>query len=316
MSEETVTNPAGDVPPVLQPFGSAADGTAATPPAAPAPAADDTTAATIKLKPVIRRPMIRKPGTPAAAAPAAPAVPPAPAAEPSAKSSTANLKSVTGPIPAQAVLRKTGIIAEGILTPAQAQAAKSKTSRISLESAMGVAPVASSPAPLKTIRLRRPTDVAKPSAAASAAAPSEAQTEQPAGTGEPDVAVTQKKTLKLQRPGVQLKRPTLGIRKPDAASSAADTQDPQTVPGDLPVADMTPVADLGDVPELKPLSPLDLAAAEPEKSQSAGVPTWLAVVSSIASLAALAVLGVVVWYLFTEGCGPDAGPNAMAFIQM
>ena len=65
-------------------------------------------------------------------------------------------------MPAQAVLRKTGIIAEGIITPAQQQAAKSKTSRISLEAAIGVAPAKESAAPLKTIRLRRPADLKHP----------------------------------------------------------------------------------------------------------------------------------------------------------
>ena len=112
----------GSVPPKVAPFG-----------AAPA-AAPSAGVSTIKLKPVIRKPMIHKP-TIGARPPVPPTVPAAPA-----KKATQNLKSVTGPIPVQATLKKTGIIAEGIITPQQQQAAKSKTSRISLESAIGVAP--------------------------------------------------------------------------------------------------------------------------------------------------------------------------------
>ena len=159
------------VPPKVAPFGATAPKPAAavpTPSSAPAPTpvpaaaaptpapAPAAGASTIKLKPVIRKPMIRKPivgGAKPAPAPAAAASPAA------AKKATQNLKAVTGPIPMQATLRKTGIIAEGILTPAQQQAAKSKTSRISLESAIGVAPTSEAPAPMKTIRLRRPTDL-------------------------------------------------------------------------------------------------------------------------------------------------------------
>ena len=162
MSDEPEMTPitpeeSGDMPPKVAPFSAAA-------PAADAPtAAPSSGVSTIKLKPVIRKPMIRKPtigGTPKPAAPAAPA-PADAAAAPAApsKKATQSLAAVSDQMPAQAVLRKTGIIAEGIITPAQQQAAKSKTSRISLESAIGVAPAKESPAPLKTIRLRRPTDL-------------------------------------------------------------------------------------------------------------------------------------------------------------
>lgn len=309
MSDEPVLTPitpeeGGAVPPKVAPFGAA-------PAPAAAPAAEG--AATVKLKPVIRKPMIRKPviggapkppapaATPAAAAPAAPAPAAAPAA-PAAKKATANLKSVTGQIPAQAVLRKTGIIAEGVLTPAQQQAAKSKTSRISLESAIGVAPVKESAAPLKTIRLRRPTDlkpsplkpVIKPAGAPAAETP--VSTSATTVAAEPEADVTQKKTLKLQRPsGLGVKKPTLGIKKPEPAAA------------DGGVADLTPVADLGDVPDLAPLPAAGGAT-------SAGVPGWVSALSLAASVAALLAVGALVYFLYTEGVGPDAGPNAMAFI--
>ena len=129
------------VPPKVAPFGASAN----APSAAPSPSAG---VSTIKLKPVIRKPQIHKPVVGGAKPPT-----PAPAAASAAavKKATQSLKAVTGPIPAQATLRKTGIIAEGILTPAQQQAAKSKTSRISLESAIGVAPAREAPAPMKIL---------------------------------------------------------------------------------------------------------------------------------------------------------------------
>ena len=326
MSDETVMTPitpeesASPVPPKVSPFGSAPAEDAPTAPTAAA----DAGASTIKLKPVIRKPMIHKP----VIGGSKPAVPPsAPAPAVAAKKATQNLKSVTGPIPAQATLRKTGIIAEGIITPQQQQAAKSKTSRISLESAIGVAPVKDTPAAMKTIRLRRPTDLkpaapAAPAETAPAAAPAPVQApaaeapvaalpsapEAASSSGEAiDASVTQKKTLKLHRPGgIGIKRPSMGIGKPSAASAAA----PAAEGGD--VKDMP--ADMGTVPELKPLAAADFGGSE--KATVSGVPTWVAALSLITSLAALAAVGFVVWYLWQEGVGPVAGANEMSFIQM
>ena len=304
-------------PPKVSPFGAqpAASGApAASAPAAPAADAP-ATPSTIRLKPVIRKPQIRKPMAPAARPPAAPV----------SKSATANLKSVTGPIPAQAVLKKTGIVAEGILTPAQAQAAKSKTSRISLESAIGVAPAKEAPAPLKTIRLRRPSDLKPggagpspltPAGTAKVHKPAELKPAEPtddlssaptlppvtpAESGEVDSGVTQKKTLKLHRPGATIKKPTLGVKRPGAGDA-----------GDGEVKDLPP-GEMGDVPELTPLTPVDFG--ESDKGLSAGVPGWVMTLSLITTLAALAVIGFVAFLLVQEGCGPDAGANAMAFIQ-
>jgi len=309
----------GSVPPKVAPFGMAASPAPAEAPAA-APAAGD---ATIKLKPVIRKPMIRKPviGGPK---PTIGAPKPAPAAAPAAaepKKATQNLKSVTGPIPAQATLKKTGIVAEGIITPAQQQAAKSKTSRISLESAIGVAPAKEGPAPLKTIRLRRPTDLKAPSPAplapvapAPVSAPAGAP-EAPVADLEPiaapaetaaaaadDATVTQKKTLKLHRPGVGIKRPSIGAQKDDAAA-----------PADLAGAAS------GDVAEIKPLAPMDFGDLAPVSGGGSGVPSWVAALSVVVSLAALIVAGAVMFYLWKEGVATDgapAGANEMQFIQM
>ena len=121
----------------------------------------------------------------------------------------------------------------------------------------------------------------------------------PVGGGEPDAAVTQKKTLKLQRPGVSLKRPTLGLGGDTSATTA---------PGMQPV-------DTGDVPELQPLAPADFGAAA-GASDSAGVPGWLLAITTITSIAALLVLGAVFYFLFMEGCAPVAGDNYTAFITL
>lgn len=334
MSDEPEMTPitpeeSGDMPPKVAPFNAVTTAGKASP-ETPA-AAPSSGVSTIKLKPVIRKPMIRKPtigGTPKPVTPAAPA-PADAAAAPAApsKKATQSLAAVSDQMPAQAVLRKTGIIAEGIITPAQQQAAKSKTSRISLESAIGVAPAKESPAPLKTIRLRRPTDLKHPApsplkpvgapeaahapiASAETAGKEDAPAAAMAPVEETDSAsTTQKKTLKLHRPsGLGVKRPTLGIKKPgESAGPAAVPSDGGDVP-DMP-------ADMGDVPELKPLAPMDFSAAS-ASDMSAGVPGWVAALSLVTTIAALLVLGVVVYFLYQEGVGPVAGANEMPFIQM
>lgn len=276
---------AAPVPPKVAPFGASAP----APAAAPSPTAG---VSTIKLKPVIRKPQIHKPvvgGSKPASPEAAAAV----------KKATQNLKAVTGPIPMQATLRKTGIIAEGILTPAQQQAAKSKTSRISLESAIGVAPVKETPAPMKTIRLRRPTDL-KPGGPAPLVPPRPPVSDTevpptppaPASEGE-EAGVTQKKTLKLHRPGIGIKRPTIGAAP---AASGGDVPD-------MPVADMSPVGNLSPI-------------VDSDSGKSAGVSNVVAALSLITSIAALVVVGFLMWQLWQEGVGPVAGGNEMSFIEM
>jgi hypothetical protein len=333
MSDEPEMTPitpeeSGDMRPKVAPFNAVTTAGKASP-ETPA-AAHSSGVSTIKLKPVIRKPMIHKPtigGTPKPVTPVAPA-PADAAAAPAApsKKATQSLAAVSDQMPAQAVLRKTGIIAEGIITPAQQQAAKSKTSRISLESAIGVAPAKESPAPLKTIRLRRPTDLKHPAPSplkpvgtpeAAPASITSAETvvkeDAPAAAMAPveetdSASTTQKKTLKLHRPsGLGVKRPTLGIKKPGESAG------PAAAPSDGDVPDMP--ADMGDVPELKPLAPMDFSAAS-ASDMSAGVPGWVAALSLVTTIAALLVLGAVVYFLYQEGVGPVAGANEMPFIQM
>lgn len=301
--EMTPISPAegGSVPPKVAPFGAAATPAPAAAPAPAAPKVPLTSSAvsaspglsTIKLKPVIRKPTIHKPVVGARPAPIAPTVAPA-----TAKKATQNLKSVTGPIPAQATLKKTGIIAEGIITPQQQQAAKSKTSRISLESAIGVAPAKEGPAPLKTIRLRRPTDL-KPTPMTltpkAEETPAEAPT-MPTAAPEPaadEASVTQKRTLKLPRSGgIGIKPPTLGLGSPAGAD----------------VSDMG-----GDVPDLGAVPAFDAAAP---RAEGLGVPKWVAALSLVASLAALLVMGCLLFNLVEESRhATGAGANEMAFLE-
>ena len=301
--EMTPISPAegGSVPPKVAPFGAAATPAPAAAPAPAAPKVPLTSSAvsaspglsTIKLKPVIRKPTIHKPVVGARPAPIAPTVAPA-----TAKKATQNLKSVTGPIPAQATLKKTGIIAEGIITPQQQQAAKSKTSRISLESAIGVAPAKEGPAPLKTIRLRRPTDL-KPTPMTltpkAEETPAEAPT-MPTAAPEPaadEASVTQKRTLKLPRSGgIGIKPPTLGLGSPAGAD----------------VPDMG-----GDVPDLGAVPAFDAAAP---RAEGLGVPKWVAALALVASLAALLVMGCLLFNLVEEARhATGAGANEMAFLE-
>lgn len=301
--EMTPISPAegGSVPPKVAPFGATATPAPAAAPAPAAPKVPLTSSAvsaspglsTIKLKPVIRKPTIHKPVVGARPAPIAPAVAPT-----TAKKATQNLKSVTGPIPAQATLKKTGIIAEGIITPQQQQAAKSKTSRISLESAIGVAPAKEGPAPLKTIRLRRPTDL-KPTPMTltpkAEETPAEAPT-MPTAAPEPaadEASVTQKRTLRLPRSGgIGIKPPTLGLGSPAGAD----------------VSDMG-----GDVPDLGAVPAFDAAAP---RAEGLGVPKWVAALSLVASLAALLVMGCLLFNLVEEARhATGAGANETAFLE-
>lgn len=237
------------------------------------------------LKPGVRlptKPAIRKPGeaaapatpaAPAAAAPAAPAEPQpvAPSAVEALKGATQKLKGITQQIPAQAILHKTGIIADQELTEAQKQASKSRTARISLSDAIGVAPVKSEAAPMKTIRIKRPVDLqnqaAKPAVEAPAAPAAEvasvaAPAEEEAKTPE-TATITQRKTLKIARPGAAGARPTgkFGIKKPGAATAAAAPAAEAGAEGE--VSDLPPV---GDIPDMPPANTVAMYTNTPASS--------------------------------------------------
>ena len=254
-----------------------------------------------------------------AAATATPAANPAPAATPAApaapassslealKTVTQNLKSITAPIPQEAILHKTGIISDPGLTEAQKQATKTKTARISLSDAMGAAPV-SNDAPMKTIRIKRPVDlgssptkrVLRPGGAASTT-PSPASTQSASDTpttispkpntatagdtakpAEPGVSITQRKTLKISRPGVV--RPTgnkFGIKKPAPAAAAKPAE------GGAP-------DEVADIPDLPPVPPAPVAHKDGEKA----VTGPFAIITLIGQIAACGAMGFLGWLLY------------------
>lgn len=208
------------------------------------------------------------------------------------KTVTQKLKGVTQAIPQQAILHKTGIIAEtAAQTEAQKEAAKHKTARISLSDAMGVAPVKSTAAPMKTIRIKRPMNLPGTSSTLKPE-PRPATTAEgasaPASTAA-EPSLTQRKTLKIARPGATI-RPTgakFTIKKPGATSVP-----PPQAGTEQPAAPASgEVADIPDIPDMPPTAPVPTAA----KEAPAGVGTIIAIV---VKLAATIAMGALVWYLY------------------
>ena len=175
---------------------------------------------------------------------------------------------------------------------AQVQAAKSKTSRISLDSAIGVAPEKEGP---KTIRLKRPSDLTTPSAAPTVPStplspaasrktsriPDSALPSVESGGDDGGATVTQKKTLKIKRPG---------------AKSEASAEGDAGVGGD----------GFPDGVQMTPISTLDFAAKE-----ESSVFTTIAVVCAAAAAVVLVLLTLC---LGAHAVGPDAGKNAVASV--
>ena len=240
-------------------------------------------------------------------------VPEPPKAIETLKSVTQKLKGITQEIPQQAILRKTGIIAEGVMSEAQKEAAKHKTARISLSDAMGVAPVKNENAPMKTIRIKRPIDIpgaTKPLAPqtrpeGAAAEPKKdvsttaetvvsAQKDAPAEAAAPSPTITQRKTLKISRPGVVRPSGKFGIKRPATAAAEKPAEGaPAAVGGDAPIADLPEIADIPEMPNaaIPPPPPMPVAA-------SGDGPTWLWVLSSLVQAAACVALGALAWFLY------------------
>ncbi len=306
MAEENMTPVAGKEPPPANPLAK-------------------PRASTLKLKPVIRKPTIGatalgKPGirpgmklpTQPPAGTSAPAAAPAPeqqggGAMEQLKSVTQKLKGVTQEIPQQAILRKTGIIADQDLTEAQKQASKSRTARISLSDALGVAPVQNEAAPIKTIRIKRPDSIAKPAPSAPAAAPApaaEPAAEQPSqhAAAAPSPTLTQRKTLKIARPGAVRPSGKFGIKKPGAAAAPA-----------APAAEGGDVADIPDIPDMPAAAPAAAvpAAAPVPANAVPSLSTGATITGIVFQLAACVVIGALGYFLlldaqlplFCGGCG-------------
>ena len=288
-------------------------------------------ASTLKLKPVIRKPTIGgatglpKPGlrpgmklptqVPAAKsepAVAAPAAEQQPGALEQLKTVTQKLKGVTQEIPQQAILRKTGIIADQDLTEAQKQASKSRTARISLSDALGVAPVQNEAAPIKTIRIKRPDAIAKPPTAApspaapAAPAPAAEATAEPASSSA--ATITQRKTLKIARPGAVRPSGKFGIKKPGATAPAA----PAAPAANGAPAEGGDVADIPDIPDMPAnAAPAAPAAAPVPANAVPSLSKGATITGIIFQLAACVVIGALAYFLYLDaklplfcgGCG-------------
>ncbi len=276
---------------------------------------------TVRLKPI---------APPPAAAASVAASPLSPIVPASADASTVRLRPVTLSPSTTAQLLPGGVSSSPSQIAATIQAAKSKTSRISLDSAIGIStsiPIASSDnAAPKTIRLKRPTDLATPGGAsstspiipsnfksatspiipppavrsASMTAPiktattnvrqtsripdSVIPTEAPAAPATADsTTVTQKKTLKIRRPGA-----------PDAAAAA------ETASGDS-----------GDGIQMTPISDLEAYGA-PASGGSKGFTVTAIVFASLAAILMIALN----WCLAADAIAPLADRNAAASIPI
>ena len=308
MSEEQMSPISAAKPPAVNPLGTQAH------------------ASTLKLKPVIRKPVAGgaarlgmklpthpAPGVrpaPAGAAPAA-AAPATPASGDTVaqlqtvtqklKGITQKLKGVTQQIPQQAILRKTGIIADQNLTEAQKQASKSRTARISLSDALGVAPVKDEAAPMKTIRIKRPDLPGSPKPAVKPPVSEEPVTQATVAADvtvdtqatEPAQSITQRKTLKISRPGAGV-RPggaKFSLKKPGAAAAPSANADGDDVP------EIADISDTSTTPAAPAFTPY---AARTKDDGVAGVPTGLLVFDFILQFAACIAVGFLGWLLYTD----------------
>jgi hypothetical protein len=174
---------------------------------------------------------------------------------------------------------------------AQVQAAKSKTSRISLDSAIGVAPMTPMGADKsepKTIRLKRPADLTAPTGKV-ATAPIRQTSRIPdaavasvAEAAPASGSVTQKKTLKIKRPGA----------REEGASEGA------SVAGEA----------FPDGVQMTPIGALDLPVKQ-ESSVFTAISVFVAAVAAVVLLLLTLCLGA-------HAVGPNAGMNAQASAKL
>lgn len=127
---------------------------------------------------------------------------------------------------------------------------------------------------MKTIRIKRPTDVQNPASLKSDAptpAPAEPAAETP---------VTQRKTLKISRPGAARPK-NFGVSKASAAPAAAG--------GDVP--------DIADIPDI-PAAPAPFAANVCPPDRIPDVPKPAQLIGLLSQIAACAAMGFLAWLLY------------------
>jgi hypothetical protein len=282
----------------------------------------------------IRRPVLRRPGE--MAAPGAGA----PEPEPTAAADTVNARPTVAPVPlSDAVKRKTtrielpealpGAGDDGEFktvklrpvqppqpgssplpagpkppTPSQVQAAKSKTSRISLEAAYGAGDeVPDSSAP-KTIRLKRPTELAKgatgPLAVPVATArktspiPPLATAQQSSTARLPTQTLNEAAVPSSEDDSSPTRRKTIKIKRPSAAAGIKINVGGGTDGGEA--------AEAGEGGEEMQMLALP-GGRLPGEATGPGAVHWAFVVAAVAAL--VATLGVV-WILAAQTFGPNA----------
>ena len=202
------------------------------------------------------------------------------------KGMTQRLKSVTQEIPAQAILHRTGIIAsQAAASESQTQAAKSKTMRISLSEAIGAAPAKeeSAATPMKTIRVKRPVDLPRPVDSAAT------------GAAESAPSMTQRRTLRITRPGGAHPRASARLARPALARPQTDVKGPET----------NAAAAVGDIPEIADIPEMPVQASAAPSKTVVDAPGAVTVLSLVVQIVACAVMGFVAWMLF-QNCAQIA----------
>ena len=95
-----------------------------------------------------------------------------------------------------------------------------------------------------------------------------------------------------------------------AGASAADASAAAGAAADMgAVADIPTIA---DIPEIKPMPTSAVSSSEDDSKTVSGAPVWLNAMTLVAGIAALIVVGLCTWSLFTQAVGPEAGPNGLA----
>ena len=304
-------------------------------------------AATLKLKPIIRQPKDVAPKTPLAQT--------AKLSQTGSlehlKTMTQKLKTISQELPAQAILRKPGILGDsavanvglteaqrlaaknrtaridvaagakrnaslsttGIvdvpvagegLTDAQKLAAKNRTSRIALSDAIGAAPAKENAVPIKTIRIKRPANLptgdegraTQPTEPAPLNLPPVEDSETAATVADTAISASQRKTLKISRPGAEGVRPAGKFALKRSASLAKTVEVKNvSVPHDA--------AQVADIPELPqdggslPQAPL---APQVPPGRIVEVPKGLQGWSMTLQFAACVTMGILVYFLYLK----------------
>jgi hypothetical protein len=158
---------------------------------------------------------------------------------------------------------------------------------------------------MKTIKIKRPIEIpgatkkltpkpAEPDAAP--VAPVAAVEDEAGKTSEPDASVTQRKTLKISRPGAVRPAGKFGIKRPVAPTAVSATSDAAAEKTAETVVDAADIPEIADIPAM----PAFTAPAAVQPAASGDGPAWLCAISAVVQLAACLAAGALAWYLFQD----------------